>query len=103
MHEEKLSSLRHSLAHLLVAAMRELYPGSKNAIGPAIDDGFYQDFETLVPISESDLPKIEERMRQLLPKWNEWKSKKVTLEGVRKEFSWNEYKMELAEEFAREK
>ena len=55
--KNKLEGVRHSLAHLLAAAVRELYPGSQNAIGPAIDNGFYQDFEMSKPISDSDLPK----------------------------------------------
>ncbi|HEY4516227.1 MAG TPA: threonine--tRNA ligase [Candidatus Paceibacterota bacterium] len=102
MSEKELPHIRHSLAHLMVAAMKELYPGAKNAIGPAIDDGFYQDFDLPKPISEADLPKIEEKMREMLPKWTEWTGKTVTLDEVRKEFSWNEYKIELAEEFSKE-
>jgi threonyl-tRNA synthetase len=100
---DKLDGLRHSLAHLLAAAVRELYPGSQNAIGPAIENGFYQDFEMSKQISDEDLPKIEMKMRELLPKWTEWTKRIVTLPEVKKEFSWNKYKVELAEEFAREK
>ena len=100
MEKEKLDSVRHSLSHLLAAATRELYPGSQNAIGPAVDNGFYQDFEMSKQISDTDLLKIEAKMRELLPKWKEWTKKIVTLEEVRKEFGWNKYKIELAEEFA---
>jgi len=99
---EKLDGLRHSLAHLLAASVRELYPGSQNAIGPAIENGFYQDFDMSKQISDSDLPKIEAKMRELLPKWTKWTKKVVTLQEVKKEFSWNRYKIELAEEFAQE-
>ncbi|MFA6257311.1 MAG: threonine--tRNA ligase [Candidatus Paceibacterota bacterium] len=97
---DKLEGLRHSLAHLLAAAVRELYPGSQNAIGPAIENGFYQDFEMSETISDTDLPKIEAKMRELLPNWKEWTKEVVTLEKVKKEFDWNKYKVELAEEFA---
>src|SRR3989344_1064161 len=99
----KHENIRHSLAHLLAAAVRALYPGAMNAIGPAIENGFYQDFELPKPISEDDLPKIEAKMRELLPGWTKWTKKVVTLKDVKKEFSWNRYKMELAKEFARDK
>ncbi len=97
-----MEGIRHSLSHLLAAAVRELYHGSQNAIGPAIENGFYQDFEMSKPISDTDLPKIEAKMRELLPQWNEWTKKVVTLDEVKKEFAWNKYKIELAEEFAKE-
>ncbi|TSC59658.1 MAG: threonyl-tRNA synthetase [Parcubacteria group bacterium LiPW_15] len=97
-----LDGIRHSLAHLLAAAVRELYPGSQNAIGPAIENGFYQDFEMSEQISDADLLKIETKMRELLPDWKEWDKKVVSLDEVKKEFGWNKYKIELAEEFAKD-
>ncbi len=54
--------LNHSAAHLLAAAILKLYPDTKLAIGPAIDEGFYYDFEFSTPISNSDLPKIQKMM-----------------------------------------
>jgi threonyl-tRNA synthetase len=61
-----LEVLRHSTAHLLAAAVTELYPGAQYAIGPAIDDGFYYDFDLGDrTLSEEELPQIEERMRQI--------------------------------------
>jgi threonyl-tRNA synthetase len=93
-------SIRHSLAHLLAATVVEMYPGAKNAIGPAIEDGFYQDFETPVTISDEDLPKIEARMREVLKTWGAFTRKEVGIEEARQQFSWNPYKLELAEEFA---
>ena len=59
--QEHLQGIRHTLAHLLAAAVRQLYPGAKNAIGPAIDDGFYQDCDLPQTITEKDLPKIEKK------------------------------------------
>ena len=99
---EKLHNIRHTLAHLLAASVRELYPGAKNAIGPSVDDGFYQDFDLPNPISIEDLPKIEKKMHELLKKWSVFERKEVTIEEAKKEFSWNEYKTELIEEFAKE-
>src|SRR6266446_6041943 len=63
--EDPLQKLRHSTAHLLAAAVTELYPDAKYGIGPAVQDGFYYDFDFGKPISESDLPAIESRMRRL--------------------------------------
>src|SRR5437773_971581 len=63
--DDPLEKLRHSTAHLLAAAVTELYPDAKYGIGPAVPDGFYYDFDFGKPISESDLPAIESRMRRL--------------------------------------
>ena len=65
--DDPLQILRHSTAHLLAAAVTELYPGARYAIGPAIENppGFYYDFDFGKPISDADLPAIESRMRRL--------------------------------------
>ncbi len=63
--EDPLHILRHSTAHLLAAAVTELYPDAKYGIGPPVQDGFYYDFAFSKPISESDLGAIESRMRRL--------------------------------------
>jgi threonyl-tRNA synthetase len=100
---EHLHQIRHTLAHLTAAAVRELWPGSKNAIGPAIENGFYQDFEIAGHIlTEKDLPKIEKQIKKLLPKWTHFEKKEVSKEDALKEFAWNEYKSELINEFAEE-
>jgi threonyl-tRNA synthetase len=62
---EGLEILRHSTAHLLAQALKELYPGTRLGTGPAIEDGFYYDVETPVALNDEDLPKIEEKMRAL--------------------------------------
>ncbi len=63
-----LEKMRHSTAHLLAAAIKELYPKAKLGVGPAIEDGFYYDFEFETGLSEEDLPKIEARMREIKEK-----------------------------------
>ncbi|HEX2680786.1 MAG TPA: threonine--tRNA ligase, partial [Candidatus Dormibacteraeota bacterium] len=63
---DPLQILRHSTAHLLAAAVTEMYPGTRYGIGPAVQDGFYYDFDFEKAISESDLPAIESRMRRLV-------------------------------------
>ncbi|MBP8689171.1 threonine--tRNA ligase, partial [Patescibacteria group bacterium] len=57
--------IRHSMAHILAMAVKHLYPDVKLGIGPAIDDGFYYDFDNL-KISENDFPKIEEEMKKII-------------------------------------
>jgi len=63
--EDPLHMLRHSTAHLLAAAVTELYPDARYGIGPPVEDGFYYDFAFSKPISESDLGAIESRMRRI--------------------------------------
>src|SRR3989338_6296535 len=99
---EHLSHIRHSLAHLLAASVRELYPGAKNAIGPSVDDGFYQDFELPQPISDKDLGKIAQKMREKIKGWTTFERAEVTTAEAKKEFAWNEYKTELIEEFSKD-
>lgn len=65
---EDLKILRHSTAHLMAHAVKELYPEAKVAIGPAIDTGFYYDFDYEPGFTEDDLAKIEERMHELARK-----------------------------------
>ena len=62
---DALEVLRHSAAHLLAMAVLELFPGTDLGFGPATEDGFYYDFKTPRPITEEDLPKIEERMKAI--------------------------------------
>ncbi len=95
-----LDELRHSAAHLLAAAVLELYPGTKHAIGPAIEDGFYYDFELPEAISDSNFEKIEAKMRDLVKTWQAFERKEVSAREAIAQFPENEYKKELIEEFA---
>jgi threonyl-tRNA synthetase len=94
---DALSVLRHSSAHLLAEAVRRLYPGVKVAIGPPIENGFYYDFEFPEPISEDDLPRIEEEIRRELEEGRDWTREEVTAEEARKRFEaeGEPYKVEL--------
>src|SRR6202044_3127688 len=64
--QEALELIRHDAAHLLAMAVQELYPGTQVTIGPAIDDGFYYDFARSEPFTPEDLPKIEEKMHEIV-------------------------------------
>ncbi|MCG2765612.1 MAG: threonine--tRNA ligase [Desulfarculaceae bacterium] len=63
---EALEILRHSAAHIMAEAVKELFPGVKVAIGPAIEDGFYYDFDYERPFTPEDLPAIEDKMREIV-------------------------------------
>ncbi len=98
-----LDHLRHSFSHLVAAAVRDLWPGAKNAIGPSIENGFYQDFDLNGGvISEDDFPKIEQKMREIVKTWKAFKSWEVTPKQAERDFAWNEYKVELIKEFAKD-
>lgn len=102
-NDENLNNLRHSCAHLLAAAVLQLWPGTHNAIGPSIENGFYQDFDFgEVKITEENLAKIEQKMREILKGWDDFEIKEVPFEQALKDFAHNPYKLELAEEFAKE-
>src|SRR5207247_4237857 len=65
---EALEIYRHSTSHLMAAAVSSLFPGTHLGIGPAISDGFFYDFQRDESFVEDDLPRIEERMRDLVQK-----------------------------------
>lgn len=92
-----LENLRHSCAHLLAASVVELWPEAKPTLGPAIENGFYYDFDDL-KISEEDLSKIEEKMHKLAKSWKSFDKYEVSKEAALKEFKDNPYKKELIEE-----
>ena len=93
-----LSKIRHSLAHLLGAAVLELYPGSKLAIGPSIDNGFYYDIDVAGKISDGDLPRIEVEMQKILKTWDKFEKIKETADSAQKHYIGNPYKLELIRE-----
>ena len=97
---EELNKKRHTLAHLLAAAVLELYPDVKLTLGPAIDDGFYYDMEFSAPLSEDELIKIENKMKELLPTWTAFTHEEKTKEEAEQYFAQNPYKLELIKEIA---
>ena len=99
---EYLEHLRHSTAHLLAAAVIELWPDTKRTIGPAIENGFYFDFEFSQPISDDDLPRIEAKMHEVAKSWKSFERQEVSAEEAKKKYSNNPYKHELIDEFAGE-
>jgi threonyl-tRNA synthetase len=104
---EKIEKIRHSLAHVLALAVQELYPGTKFGIGPAIENGFYYDFDftnlrefghEYTRISNEDLSKIEKKMKEIIKKNIVFKKKFVEKEEAKEIFKDQPYKLELIEE-----
>jgi threonyl-tRNA synthetase len=96
---DALYVLRHSAAHLLAEAVRRLYPGTKIAIGPPVENGFYYDFEFPEPIGEDALEKIEEEIRRELKEGRTWERKEVDAEEAKRFFAeqGENYKVELVD------
>lgn len=99
-NEQNLMNQRHSLSHLLAAAVLEIYPDAKPTLGPPIDNGFYYDFKFNSPVSNEDLAKIQKKMLELLPKWTEFTSKEVSADEALDFYSGNEFKTELINEIS---
>jgi threonyl-tRNA synthetase len=98
-NNEKLQNLRHSAAHLLAAAVIDLWPGSLQTIGPAIENGFYEDLDLGdVKISEADLPKIEQKMHELVKSWKKFERIEMSEKEAREFYKNNPYKLELIDE-----
>jgi threonyl-tRNA synthetase len=93
--DEGLYVLRHSTAHAMAQAILELYPGSKLTIGPPIENGFYYDIEVAGKISDDDLPRIEERMREISERDLPVSCEAVSKEEAEEIYRDNPYKLEL--------
>src|SRR3989344_1993375 len=100
-NQESLDALRHSLAHLLAAAVMQLWPDTKRTIGPAIENVFYFDFEFSKPISKGDLTKIEAKMREILPQWDKFERHELSASDAKREYPNNQFKHELIDEFSK--
>jgi threonyl-tRNA synthetase len=90
-----VSTIRHSLSHVMAEAVVKLYPGTKVAIGPAIDDGFYYDFQLPTPIQPDDLPAIEKEMRRIISANVPFKRVEVSKAQALDMFSEEPFKLEL--------
>ncbi len=93
-----LSTLRHSAAHVMAHAVQELWPGVKIAIGPAIEDGFYYDFDKGEPFTTADLEAIENRMREIVAARHPFERTEVSREEARSLFEGQPYKIELIDD-----
>src|SRR5258708_1868410 len=101
--KESVQNVRHTCAHLLAAAVLELYPHTKLTIGPAIENGFYYDFAFEHPISEDDFGQIEKKMADIIKTWDTFSHREVSEEDAKKIYKDNPYKLELIEEITKRK
>src|SRR5256885_14615145 len=83
---DALYVLRHSTAHLLAEAVRRLYPGTKIAIGPPIENGFYYDFEFPEPIGEEALERLEAQTQKEIAEGREWNREEISREEAPRRF-----------------
>ena len=94
--DEHLQTVRHSCAHVMAEAVKRLFPGTKIAIGPAIDNGFYYDFDFgTTKISDTDFAAIEKEMRKIIAGNHDFIRKEVSKEEALKLFADEPYKVEL--------
>jgi threonyl-tRNA synthetase len=90
-----LEVLRHSTAHAMAQAILELYPGSKLTIGPPIENGFFYDIEVAGRITDEDLPRIEERMREIVERDLPIEREEVSKAQAERLYAGNPYKLEI--------
>src|SRR5919197_6673353 len=104
--DDGLWLIRHDAAHVLATAVMELYPGVKISIGPAIEDGFYYDFDFPdgTHLSEADFPAIEERMREHIRAGEPFEREDVPVDDALERFraEGQDYKVELIEDLVRD-
>lgn len=94
-HDDFLHRLRHSTSHVMAQAVLERFPEAKLAIGPAIDEGFYYDFDLPRALTPEDLQAIEARMREIIPQGQVFEYSEVSEEEARRLFVDQPYKLEL--------
>jgi threonyl-tRNA synthetase len=94
---EGLEVLRHSTAHAMAQAIAELYPGSKLTIGPPIENGFFYDIEVAGRLTDEDLPRIEERMREIVARDLPIQREEVSKAEAEDLYVDNPYKAEIIE------
>ncbi len=93
--ESMLYKVRHSTAHVMAEAVLEKFPAAKIAIGPAIDDGFYYDFDLPRPLTPEDLEDIEGRMREIIKGDKKFARREVSAEEAKQAFKDQPFKLEL--------
>ncbi|MDY0027667.1 MAG: threonine--tRNA ligase, partial [Candidatus Humimicrobiaceae bacterium] len=102
-HKKAIDILNHSTSHIMAAAIKKVFPDAKFAIGPAIKDGFYYDFETSSNVTTESLPVIEEEMKKIIKADYKFIRNEIEKDEARKIFKDNPYKLELIDEIKDEK
>jgi threonyl-tRNA synthetase len=94
---DHLHRLRHSAAHVMAHAVLERFPEGKIAIGPAIEEGFYYDFDLPRPLTPEDLDELEARMKEIVAEDHPFEYEEISEEKARELFADQPYKLELIE------
>src|SRR5688572_11925093 len=92
-----LATLRHSVAHLMASAVERLYPGVRFGFGPAIEHGFYYDFDLGQTLEEQDLARIEQEMRRIAGQGPELVCEEVSRDEARARLAGQHLKLEQLE------
>jgi len=95
---KKLEMIRHSASHVMAEAVQAIFPEAKFGIGPAIEDGFYYDFDLPRSLTPDDLPLIEDKMNEIITSDVPFLRQEVNKEEARKVFAAQPYKLELIDE-----
>jgi len=101
--DKKLETLRHSAAHVMAEAIQSIFPDAKFGIGPAVENGFYYDFDLPRSLTSDDLPLIEAKMSEIIASDVPFARQEVTKEEARRLFADQLYKLELIDEIPDEK
>ena len=99
-NEGKLETIRHSASHVMAEAVLSMFPDARFAIGPAISDGFYYDFELPRSLTPEDLPVIEKKMAEIVKADLPFTHREITKDEAKKLFANQPYKLELIDEIA---
>lgn len=100
---QKLEMMRHSASHVMAEAVLSLFPEAKFGIGPAIEDGFYYDFELSRPLAAEDLPAIELKMKEIIAANLPFVKEEKSVQEALKLFADQKYKVELINDLGEEK
>ena len=95
---EKLAAIRHSVSHVMAEAVTRLFPGTKVAIGPSIENGFYYDFQLPKAIVAEDLSAIEAEMKKIIESREDFVRVPVSREEAKKQFADEPFKLELIDD-----
>ena len=102
-NNDKLATIRHSASHVMAEAVLSMFPDAKFGIGPAIDDGFYYDFELPRSLTPEDLPVIEKKMGEIIKANLPFSYRELSKEEAKQLFTRQPYKLELIEELPDDK
>jgi len=92
---QKIQNIRHSFAHILALSVKELYPDAQFGTGPDVENGFYYDVRTKIPIIKEDLKRIEKKMKEVLRRTLVFKKKIVSKVEAKKIFKDQPFKLEI--------